>query len=348
MPLAGPYFEAYPRGGNVALLCEGDVIGYEASVLRRWADAKLKNDPLVDLWPCGTATSIFGMSDAIGRSRPIMAIEDRDFRTLDEAAKECAGAKADRESRGVRVLAWRAWRRSEIENYFLEPEVVLPVMAEVFGCSQDDVRQGLTEVVRTLAVYQAVQYALYRARRSWKESDPTPVLPNNLECRPIWDDGSCRPIAPVRENVRARLETNVQEWQTRFASAPEAHAPPRGKDVLRDFDSKCDEWQTIGWGDAAWRMDWTGKEILHWLRLLLTARFGWYERDTSARVKIQWQGLSRSRREARDREIESALRPMMVAKFVNYITTLNGGEVYDEFLQIENSLRGYNPAPVGR
>src|SRR5438105_3793793 len=111
------YPSAYPRPGQVALLCEGDLIGYEATFFQKWTGTELGNEPLVDIWTCGTATSIIGISDAIGRSRPIFVIEDRDFRSVDESLADCAQIRKDREGRDVRVIAWSSWNRSEIENY---------------------------------------------------------------------------------------------------------------------------------------------------------------------------------------------------------------------------------------
>ena len=151
------YRDSYPRGGDVALLCEGDLVGYEASILRRWTDQRLRSSPLVDVWPCGTAGSIFGVSDAIGRARPLMVIEDRDFRSETEAVKDCQSGKKDRERRDVRVLGWRAWRRNEIENYLLEPDVVIAVLAEAFGCTRDEVQHGLSLIIKAQSVPQAAQ-----------------------------------------------------------------------------------------------------------------------------------------------------------------------------------------------
>ena len=81
------YLDRYPRSGNVAVLCEGDIIGYETNSLKKWLPST------VDIWSCGTAKSIYGIADAIGRSRPVLIIEDRDFRKLDQAQKECGKKK---------------------------------------------------------------------------------------------------------------------------------------------------------------------------------------------------------------------------------------------------------------
>ncbi len=83
------YHARYTRAGDVAILCEGDVAGYEAAMLSTWTDVSLGRGPLVDVWACGTSSALFGLSDAIGRARPLFVIEDRDYRTPSEAAEDC-------------------------------------------------------------------------------------------------------------------------------------------------------------------------------------------------------------------------------------------------------------------
>lgn len=172
MTVTSGYPGVYPLPGDVILLCEGDLIGYETALLRRWTAERLRTTPLVDVLACGTASAAWGMSDALGRSRPVMVIEDRDFRTVEEATSDCQRHKSDREDREVTVAGWKAWCRNEIENYFLELEVLLPVMAEWFACPEDHVRDILADLLPSLAVFQATEYALYRARRQWTEGDP--------------------------------------------------------------------------------------------------------------------------------------------------------------------------------
>jgi len=149
-----PYVSAYPRPGQVALLCEGDLIGYEATLFQKWTGVEFGNEPLVDIWSCGTSTSIFGVSDAIGRSRPIFAIEDRDFRSVEEAREDCKRNRKNREDREIRVIEWSAWNRCEIENYLLEPDVLFPIFSAVFGCSGDDVINALMKSCQLLRYFR--------------------------------------------------------------------------------------------------------------------------------------------------------------------------------------------------
>jgi hypothetical protein len=270
-----------------------------------------------------------------------MVIEDRDFRTQDEASSDCDNSRKDRERRDVRVLAWRAWRRNEIENYLLEPEVMLPVMVDAFGCTRQDVQNGLSEIIPTLVVYQATQYVLYRTRRSWNKSDPSRILPSNVAYRPTWNDDTCSASAPNRDAVRVSLPVNVEKWRGYFVSQGDSQEVIQGRDLMSDFDAKCQEWQNVNWDDPAWRIDWSGKEILHWLRIWLTAQYGWYNPDSGGRDKLKWGALNRTQREARDREIEAALRPMLVAQFVKHLTELSEGEIYNEWLEIEKTLRDW-------
>jgi hypothetical protein len=88
-------------------------------------------------------------------------------------------------------------------------------------------------------------------------------------------------------------------------------------------------------------MDWAGKEVLQWLRVWLTARYGWWDPDSGERPGLQWEGLSRSRWGAQDRPVETALRPLLVARLVAYVTGLTDGDIYDEWSELEKALRAW-------
>jgi hypothetical protein len=166
-----PYLSAYPRPGQVALLCEGDVIGYEATLFQKWTGAELGNDPLVDIWCCGTSSSMFGISDAIGRSRPIFVIEDRDFRTIDEARDDCAQHRKDRESRAVKIISWEQdrWVRAHLLEILRgKASVVAAGIPEVPRCEPWPLPSGrrLTTVPITslLVAVSAVRQGAGRGR----------------------------------------------------------------------------------------------------------------------------------------------------------------------------------------
>lgn len=327
-----PYLSAYPRGGQIALLCEGDLIGYEATLFQKWTGAELGTAPLVDIWPCGTKNSIFGISDAIGRGRPIFIIEDRDFRSMDESRDDCERNKNDRERRDIKVIAWCAWIRCEIENYLLEPDVLLPVFREAFRCTDDDIVLAVNEILPSLALYQAAQHVRYRAQRQWLSTDPVGALLSGLRASPTWDDNGHTIVPPDEAAFRTGLDQNSRSWIEQMRAVR--------SDVVQDFDTQLALWRNCQWHDASWRTDWAGKEILHWLRIALTSRFGWpTDGDPDERQPLNWT-LNRTRREAQDRAVESALRPRMIGQFLAQLPSLPK-EIRDEFDEMKGALQSH-------
>ncbi len=326
------YPSAYPRPGQIALLCEGDLIGYEATFFQKWTGTELGNERLVDIWPCGTTTSIKGMSDAIGRSRPIFVVEDRDFRTPNESRDDCASIRKDREKRDVRVIDWYSWNRSEIENYLLDPDVVIPVFRTAFECSEQDIIKTFDEILPALAVFQASQYALGRARRAWEPTDPASLLFSGISPRPQWNDAKTIIVAPDHGAFRGGLEKNSQAWVKKTHEIQ--------CDVIAEFDAKHQVWKNCQWKDDAWRVDWAGKEVLQWLRIAMTSRFGWpVDPESGKREILKWT-MNREERDAQDRPIEAALRPRMIDQFVEALPKLPKG-VQDEFVAIKTAIKSY-------
>ncbi|HEV7998964.1 MAG TPA: hypothetical protein VGP63_03725 [Planctomycetaceae bacterium] len=340
MPVGDGYDNAYPRAGKVALLCEGDLIGYEASILRRWTDDRVGTNPLVDIWPCGTGHAIYGMSDAIGRSCYVLAIEDRDFRTPAEAESDCQKTLNDRRRREVRVVNWCAWHRNEIENYLLEPEVLYPVMSEAFGCTIQNVEDGVMEILPSLVPFQAMQSVLYRARRIWERSDPSRLLSSRMITRPIWDDAIGQPSPPDPGALRATLQENLARWHDILPPNYGGEGSGERFDALTEFDKQLDLWRDPA-NDDSWRTDWTGKDILQWLRIRLASHFGVMDGDSRTRVKLNWN-LSRTKRDAQDRPIESALKPRLASRFLDYLLGLTNGVLWNEWSALEAFVRGWN------
>lgn len=319
------YHSSYPRSGDVALLCEGDVVGYEVSILRRWLDAHVGTNPLVDLWPCGTGEAIFGVSDAIGRSRPIVVIEDRDYQTPAEAALNSAAKRKRRAERGLNIAGWQTWRRNEIENYLVEPEVIAPCLANAFQCTSDEVTTILAGLLPSLACHQAFHHAWYRARHIWKGTDPAPVLPNNLTPAPLWNDSTLQANGPDFGELLGQFEQNLAVWRSRLAS-------PSGIDeLLAAAKSSYEQWKTPALDDSFWLIDWAGKDILQWLRIALTARFGWRDGAAGDRKKFTWAGLNRACRDGQDRPIEAELKPFLVRAFLDHLSDGSSGELKDEW-----------------
>lgn len=344
MTRVAAYPDLYPRSGHVALLCEGDLAGYETTVLRKWIDARLASRPLVDIWPCGTSQALFGLSDAIGRSRPLLVIEDRDFRSSAQAEKECRGIQKNRRGRAVKVVEWRCWERNEIENYLLDEPVLLPVMSEWFACAEDEVRDAVSQVIDGLAVFQAAEYALYHALKEWSRSDPTSLLRNDLRHRPGFSDTDRRPFSADGDAVYANLKRNISQWRQRVVADGEVKEPFSGELLLTRFQEKRDAWSPMSYDDPAWRIEWSGKEVLQGLRMVLTARKGWPDVDTGHRQPLLWEGLSRSRRDEQDRPLEKEMQPDLVDRAVEYLNALTEGELFEEWSAIESAIRNWKSA----
>jgi len=341
MSRIGAQRDLYPRSGDVAILCEGDVAAYDASILRQWADREFGTHPLVDVWPCGTGESLFGVSDAIGRSRPLLVIEDRDFRSEDDADKYCRGKQKDRRRRAVRILEWRCWKRNEIENYLLDEPILIPVMCEWFGCRENDVRDAVSEVLTSLVVFQAAEYALYHARRSWSKSDPSSSLKQDLRHGPQWNESSKSPTSPQFEDVQKSLEGNFEKWQEKFSRDSQFREPFQGKACLEDFTAKFTEWSGMDYGDQRWRIDWSGKEVLQGLCRCLSARHGWPSDGGSHREPIGWGSLSRPKQEEKDREIEHAMQRDLVNACLAHLGGLTEGPLFDEWEELKETVKNW-------
>ena len=327
--------DLYPRSGNVAILCEGDVAGYDASILRQWADRQFGTHPLIDVWPCGTGESLFGMSDAIGRTRPLLVIEDRDFLTEEKVAKYCRGKEKDRSERAVCILQWRCWKRNEIENYLLDEVVLIPVMCEWFGCSENDVRDAVTGTLSSLSVFQAAEYALYHTRQSWSKSDPSSPLRQELGHRPHWDDSSESLAAPRFEDVLKSLEGNLEKWRGKFSQDSQFREPFSGETCLQDFTDKFDEWSGMAYDDDGWRINWSGKEVLQGLCRRLSARHGWPSNGGSPRKPIAWGSLNRHEQAEMDREIERAMQRDLVNALLSHLGGLTEGTLFGEWEELK-------------
>src|SRR5208283_5059759 len=158
------------------------------------------------------------------------------------------------------------------------------------------------------ALFQASQYAISRARRLWSSADPAGVLLSGLSSRPRWSDSIRRIVPPEEGTFRTGLEQKSKAWMEQTRAI--------GYDPIGEFDAKFELWKNCHWQDNFWRIDWAGKEILHWLRIAMTSRFGWpVNGDPGNRQTPSWE-VSRDKREAQDRPIEAALRPRMIDQFL--------------------------------
>lgn len=326
------YATRYPRSGQLAVLCEGDIAGYEADLLEQWT-ARQPSMGFVDVWPCGTKTAIYGISDAIGRGIPTCVIEDRDYRTVEMAQKDCKANQKDRQGRGVTIEFWRSWRRNEIENYFIEPLVVCPVFARAFATSEDIVSATLQDVIAKTATDQALQFTLAGFRDRFPKGERDVGGVSRADGRPKWSEGGIQ--APERNTVERLLGGVVSNALEKL----ETQGRPNRKHFIRMFGDKCDEWTDAQLDDSKWRVDWAGKEILQWVRISLSAKCGWPD-SNGDRVAVDWASISRNARDEKDREIEKALQPRLVKRFLQLLmspeTELAG--VIDEWREIASCI----------
>ena len=198
------YSQRYPRQGKAAILCEGDIAGYEVDLIEKWSAMKTDR-AYVDVWPCGTRKAIFGVSDVLGRCVPIFVIEDHDFRTDELANRQCEENMNERKKRGVDLRFWRAWRRHEIENYLIEPAVVVPTLAAAFGVHESAVSSRLDTIIERSRIDQAAQSALGFYRSQLPETHKHIGGLPRKEARPLWDDNKREIVEPSAEVVESKL-----------------------------------------------------------------------------------------------------------------------------------------------
>lgn len=311
------YVSSYPRSGKCAVVCEGDVAGYENDLLTRWFAQELPNVP-IDVWPCGRAQAALGIVDSIGRARPVLVVEDLDYRAVDGAKVACERKKGERMKRDAQVIGWVTWHRHEIENYFLEDQVLVPVMAEAFAVKEDNVRYILEGVLKNSYVEQAVNCALFR----WRETVPTmdelmPAVGAILGGpKARWDGALRRWGFPSRDEMKEFLSRKLPE--------AEKFVRDKGLDImdaqscLELFQQFCELWKDQSVRQEAWRTDWGGKEVLRHLRRQLAGESGWIDANGSRRP-VDWDKMKRIEQEQTDREIEWALQPKLREMFLRFL-----------------------------
>jgi hypothetical protein len=330
--IAQRYVNRYPGQGRVAVLCEGDLAGYEADLIARLT----AQYGYVDVMPCGTKTAIFGMCDAIGRSIPVVALEDRDYRNCEDARADCNRSMRDRQARGVQVRVWRAWQRNEIENYLVEPSIVIPTLAAAFGVEDQAVEDRLTRVVKGLGVDQAAQWTISAFQTTLPEaSDFRPGLPHKT-ARPQWTTGEQAMVVPPIEVVRVQLRCRFEEVAKAFGRKASALGID---DLLSQFEDKNKQWSGLAITEDPWRIDWSGKEVLTSLCRWLASDFGWPADGISERKAVDWEVLSSERRDGVvDREIASVLQPYLVQSFCEAFGRGLPEAIHDEWMEIIKAI----------
>lgn len=336
MPNAPLFPNAYPRAGQVALLCEGDVTGYEAQFFKLWADAVFGPiGLLVDVWACGSAAGIFSMADSIGRSKEIVVVEDRDFRSAEQAGADCDRKTRDRQERGLSIRGWRTLHRHEIENYFLDRDVLVPVLSDAFDCSEAAISACLDTAVQSIRVLQALHAGVHEVRRVWEGTDASCLL---IGARPSWRREGI--VAPEAGVIRAELQIALERWQSTVHDGT-ALMKPFDSSVMTAFDRSLDASQNVNAQSDLVRFDWPGKEILKLVRQQLCARSGgWWSLDPTARDPVRWHEMQNNReRNSHDRRIENELRPRFVQHLARMILDNPDDPRVVEFHELARLLR---------
>jgi hypothetical protein len=330
------YPNAKPVDGDVLILCEGDAVGYESKLLKAWADGTDLTGRFVKVFACGTSTAFYGVADAIGRTVPIIIVEDRDFRTIEEARTECNKQMKNREGRSIAMHGWVAWRRAEIENYFTDDALLPSVFAEVFDCTPDAVRDAVRSALGLLSVSQALEYALYRARKSWLSTDANRAL--RVESLKWSAAGQ---TALPAEEVKAKLEKRLIKWQQSLHDGTTWEDPMAGQQLLADFEAKCSEWAKLTYEDVAWRRDWACKEVVKRVRMTLTqTKPGWWSVAGISDAPVVWTTFKDDKeRDEHDRFIERTVQPMLVTAVVERLKTDAGFDLRMELDDLAAIIR---------
>lgn len=332
--------DKYPRGtstGTVAILCEGDLNSYEADFLEKWAFNALPGRPVVHVWPCGTGTAVRGMADAIGRTVRIAALLDRDFHEDSSIAKMKKNWLADADKLGWSFLGVRMWGRNEIENYFLDDDVLLPVMTDGFDCPDTDVTQAVNEAVRLLVPFQALQCAFHKTRSAWEDSDPRSLIGPS---RPQWKPTGLEAVDAKK--VEEDLTVRFAKWRSVVIDKDGLREPWKGDAFLSTYKTLVHKWSSYTAASTEWREAWAGKEVLKLVRQQLAAKkAGWWSADGAKANPVAWSKMKNNReRDAHDRFIENELRPKLVDRLVTIITSNAAEPRRAEFDELAEMLKG--------
>jgi len=347
MPVDPLFPDKYPRStstGTVAILCEGDVNSYEADFLEKWASIALPSGPVVHVWPCGTGSAVRGMADAIGRTVRIVALLDRDFHDLSSAVGIEKSWARDAEKFGWSFLGVRMWRRNEIENYFLDNDVLLPVMTEAFSCANSDVTHAVDIAVKLLVPFQALQAAFHKTRLAWEDTDPQAILFQAVDSKlpsykPKWSASGLQGItgAQLEKDLPARLD----KWRSLICDQDGLREPWKGDAFVSLFRELIQKWTGYTSSSAEWREVWAGKEVLKLVRQQLAAKkSGWWSVDAAKAQAVAWHEMKKIAQDAHDREIEKELSPKLVNRLVDVITSNAADPRRAEFDELASMLKG--------
>ncbi len=135
------------------------------------------------------------------------------------------------------MRGWVAWSRNEIENYFLDDEVLFPAMREAFNCAEADAKAARDEAIKALHVFQVVQAAASDADGAWAELVKARRLGGG---KPKWTAAGLE--APQAEIVRTNLEGHIKGAQGKAYKNDAYQEPLLGKALLDSFDTRLKAW----------------------------------------------------------------------------------------------------------
>ena len=336
MPNSPLFPQKYPGTGKFVVLCEGDLSGYEVAILGKWLRERVPTRHLVDVRPCGTREAMLGAADAIGRSVRVIIVEDRDFRTRERASSDCEKAVAEREKRGLSMRGWIAWSRNEIENYFLDDEVLFPAMREAFGCNNDDAKAARDEAVSAIRLFQVVQAAVSETDIAWAELMQSRRVGGGL---PKWTDRGL--TGATATEIRANLEKHLAVMRAKFYDEEGLREPLSGGGLLRVFDERLHAWTNGELPVATWKSDWAGKETLKLVRQLLAAKFSPPVLSRNERVAaVDWGAIrGRELQNALDRDIERAIQPVLIDHLWSHLNAVANADMNGDFERISQAFR---------
>jgi hypothetical protein len=285
------------------------------------------------------------MADAIGRSVRVIVIEDRDFRSAERAKEDCADKYAEREKRNLAMRGWVSWSRNEIENYFLDDEVLFPAMREAFECTDADTKAARDEAIKALKVFQVVQAAVSEANAAWAKLEKARWVGGG---RPKWSGTGLD--VPDATTVRTNLETHVRALQEKVHEDAAFKEPLLGKSLLDTFDRRLTEWNVDPLPEQVWKRDWAGKEVLKLVRQQLASKFRAPIASKQTRIEtVDWfrvgtdvGGASvppnaearKKMQDALDRDIERAIQPVLIKHLWAHLIADARAEMNQDFAEI--------------
>jgi hypothetical protein len=251
------------------------------------------------------------------------------------------------------MRGWVAWSRNEIENYFLDDEVLFPAMRETFDCSDADTKAARDEAIKALRLFQIVKAAASDADGAWVELEKARRLGGG---KPKWTAAGLE--APPPTVVRTNLESHIKGTQGKAYRNNAFQEPLTGKALLDAFDTRLEDWSVDPLPPAVWKQEWAGKEVLKLTRQRLASKFrapsesknsridtvNWFkvrddilEADKNRRTKLQDQAEG-----ALDRDIERAIQPVLIKHLWAHLEAVPAADMNADFEAISRCFQRHS------